>query len=75
MKLNASLTHSNLVHCPEPDCEELLDLNQLYSESTFVECMLEHKFCFRCKNRGWHPEGACNQVNYFLLFNSIRQSY
>jgi len=55
----------NFIHCPIPDCENILEINEDLKESPFIQCDLGHKFCAKCKTSGWHLKGKCNDVKLY----------
>ena len=60
------------VFCPVPNCEEMILLEKDLNEDPFFTCSHGHKFCGKCKTRGWHKKGKCNDVCVcFILFNII----
>ena len=52
----------NIVNCPHPDCEEVIEFDPK-QEECFVECEMKHKFCAKCLIEGWHKKGDCKTVN------------
>ena len=57
----------NYIHCPIPDCEEILEIESDMIDDPFVMCAYEHNFCMKCKSPGWHKKGKCNDVYFFYL--------
>ena len=53
--------NKNYVNCPYPDCDEILEYDQVVHEEPMLECENKHRFCANCKSVGWH-KGNCNNV-------------
>jgi hypothetical protein len=65
-KLRLNQPDVALMNCPYPDCEEIVEIDPL-ERQIFVECDVEHKFCSKCKEIGWHQEGRCEKVRKEIL--------
>ncbi len=48
-------------NCPYPDCDEIVQVDPLEIQ-IFNECDLNHRFCSKCMEVGWHSEGRCEKV-------------
>jgi hypothetical protein len=56
--------NKNYVNCPYPDCEDILEYDQVIHEDPMIECENKHQFCAKCKSVGWH-RGTCDNVKYY----------
>lgn len=65
-QLKSNNPNKNYINCPTPDCEEIMEFEQLDPDDCFVECSYNHKFCARCKSIGWHKKGKCKNVYNFI---------
>lgn len=76
-KLKILLNNPNIIHCPFPDCDELIELNNLQMgfllPQHFVSCQEEHRFCLRCRGlEESHDNKTCENINEKLL-NEIQE--
>ena len=61
---------NNIVNCPYPDCEEIIQYD-LKDDESFVQCEQKHKFCAKCKTEGWHKKSECKIVKKRVIIRSI----
>ena len=47
------------VHCPYPNCEELVEI--INPEEEFIICENNHQFCYKCHQLGIHKKGKCQR--------------
>lgn len=62
----------NIIHCPYPDCTELIELHNMQFgmmlPEHFVYCNQEHSFCLRCRVLEQnHDQASCEGSNERLL--------
>ena len=53
------------VHCPYPNCEELVEI--INPEEEFIICENNHQFCYKCHQLGIHKKGKCQKDDIILL--------
>ena len=71
-KLKFLLNNPNIIHCPYPNCDELIELNNLQMGNLlpqhFVSCYQNHRFCIRCRElEDHHDFNSCEGLNEQLL--------
>eukprot|EP00340_Litonotus_pictus_P005791 CAMPEP_0170522222 /NCGR_PEP_ID=MMETSP0209-20121228/7684_1 /TAXON_ID=665100 ORGANISM="Litonotus pictus, Strain P1" /NCGR_SAMPLE_ID=MMETSP0209 /ASSEMBLY_ACC=CAM_ASM_000301 /LENGTH=531 /DNA_ID=CAMNT_0010809639 /DNA_START=30 /DNA_END=1625 /DNA_ORIENTATION=- len=71
-RLNILLNNPNIIHCPFPDCNELIELHNvqvgMLLPEHFVTCNEEHSFCLRCRQlEEEHSRNGCEGSNEKLL--------
>lgn len=62
------LNSPNFIHCPYPDCDQILELENYDGRSTlpeqFISCDSNHEFCLKCReNRRNHRSGCSTTSN------------
>lgn len=52
------------INCPIVNCEEIVEArhNEEQELITFLECLMGHKFCIKCRKEGWHRGKPCTNV-------------
>lgn len=71
-RLNILNSNPNIIHCPFPDCQELIELHNLQTgmllPEQFVTCNSGHSFCLRCRLlESNHGKGSCEGDNDKLM--------
>lgn len=60
--------NQNTLHCPFPDCEQIINLNEVILNDNFTRCDRGHRFCINCKVLNQHPpDGQCREYNQAIL--------
>lgn len=80
-RMNILNNNPNIIHCPFPDCQELIELHNMQVgmllPEQFVTCNSRHSFCLRCRlleeNHGQGTvRGSCEGNNEKLMKEIVK---
>ncbi len=60
------------IHCPIPDCEDLINIDNITPDQITIICSLGHEFCSICMKEGRHDKSSkCKNV--YNIYNPSMQ--
>lgn len=70
-RITIILNNQNIIHCPYPDCDELIELHNRESgmilPEHFVNCNEGHRFCLKCRRLEQNHQVSCESYEENLM--------